>query len=241
MPAALRYDIIIYKQTKNTKKVLVREGLMKEEVVQAEDCIFDFDNRDRMGGNGYDAHKNGNIFMSFGADPDELKKALAIQVCPFNPVRELEYAKMEGIVRLSDGLLANVSHREDSSTLACGHFAQFIKAVKAGCKTPFDKLQDSDGNLNMSTLSARDDNMRPFCTKGWLQKKMPFAVRAAWPWVPHLAQGAPNATAAIIDGQTFSFAELDRAGTAVAHEILGAGFPLISEQNCADLFTIVIR
>lgn len=101
---------------------------------------------------------------------------------------------MEGIVRLSDGLLANVSHREDSSTLACGHFAQFIKAVKAGCKTPFDKLQDSDGNLNMSTLSARDDNMRSFCTKGWLQKKMPFAVRAAWPWVPHLAQGALNAS-----------------------------------------------
>jgi hypothetical protein len=89
-----------------------------------------------MGGNGYDAQKNGNTFMAFGADPDELKKALAIQVCPINPVRELEYAKMEGIVHLSDGLLAKVSHRVDRSTLACGHFGQFIKAVKGGCTPP---------------------------------------------------------------------------------------------------------
>jgi hypothetical protein len=101
---------------------------------------------------------------------------------------------MEGIVHLSDGLLANVSHREDSSTLACGHFAQLSRPSKRGVKPPFDKLKDSDGNLNAGTLSTRGDNMRSFCTKGWMQKKMPFAVRAAWPWVPHLAQGALNAS-----------------------------------------------
>ena len=123
----------------------------------AEDTIFDYDNRGGFGGNGFDAQKNGSKFFKAGADRDELKKALAIDVRPVNPLRDMEYAKMQSIVERSKQLLATVTRRESSSTLACGHFAQFTKAVKAGCTTPFANIADKFGKLNETYLCSLDD------------------------------------------------------------------------------------
>ena len=110
--------------------MLIREGLILEgQRVHARSCIFDLDNRGGLGGNGYDAHKNGSQFFKTGADKDELKKALSIEICPIEPLRSLEYEKMERIVARSKGVLAPVTRREADSTLACGHFSQFTKAI----------------------------------------------------------------------------------------------------------------
>jgi hypothetical protein len=45
-------------------QVLFREGLIKEERVYADSCIFDLDNRGGLGGNGFDAQKNGSTFSA---------------------------------------------------------------------------------------------------------------------------------------------------------------------------------
>jgi hypothetical protein len=183
-------------------QVLFREGLIKEERVYADSCIFDLDNRGGLGGNGFDAQKNGSTFFRFGADRDELKKALSIELCPVQPLRDMEYKKMEMIVARSQELLAPVSWREEDSTLACGHFAQFAKAVGHGCKAVFPNLADRFGRLNKAHLSSVDDEFKDIIEKGWTQKKMKFSVRAACPWIPSLAQRACNASNLVVSHGT---------------------------------------
>ena len=157
-------------------QVITREGLLREERVKASSCIFDMDNRGGLGGNGHDAHKNGSQFFKTGADRDELKKALSIELCPIEPLRSLEFEKMERIVARSNGLLAPVSRREEDSTLACGHFAQFAKAVEHGCSTPFKNLQDRFGKLSKTHLSSLDAERNAY----WM------ATRTS-SWRPNLA------------------------------------------------------
>ena len=183
-------------------QVLVREGLIKEERVYAQSCIFDLDNRGGLGGNGFDAQKNGSTFFRFGADRDELKKALSIELCPVQPLRDMEYEKMEIIVARSRELLAPVTRREEDSTLACGHFAQFAKAVDHGCKAVFPNIADRFGRLNKAHLSSVDDEFKDIIEKGWMQKKMKFGVRAACPWIPGLAQRACNASNLVVSHGT---------------------------------------
>ena len=178
--------------------MLLREGLLKEERVYAESCIFDLDNRGGLGGNGFDAQKNGSTFFRFGADRDELKKALSIELCPVQPLRDMEYEKMEAIVSRSKDLLAPVTRREENNTLACGHFAQFAKAVTHGSKALFPNIADRFGRLSKAHLSSVDEEFKDIIEKGWVQKKLKFGVRAACPWIPALAQRACNASNLVV-------------------------------------------
>ena len=161
--------------------MLLREGLLREERVYAQSCIFDLDNRGGLGGNGFDAQKNGSTFFRFGADRDELKKALSIELCPVQPLRVVEYEKMEMIPSRAKDLLAPVSRREEDSTLACGHFAQFAKAVIHGSKAVFPNISDRFGRLSKAHLSSVDAEINDIIEKGWMQKKIKFGVRAACP------------------------------------------------------------
>jgi hypothetical protein len=116
-------------------QVLLREGLLREERVYAQSCIFYLDNRGGLGGN---------------------------------------------------------------STLACGHFAQFAKAVIHGIKAVFPNISDRFGRLNKAHLSSVDAELKDIIEKGWMQKKIKFGVRAACPWIPALAQRACNASNLVV-------------------------------------------
>ena len=58
-----------------------------EENVCADDCIVHTDNRGGLGLNAYDAHRNGDTALLAGADPQELAKALSIELCPIEPLK----------------------------------------------------------------------------------------------------------------------------------------------------------
>jgi len=91
-----------------------------------------------------------------------------------------------------------VSRREEDSTLACGHFAQFAKAVIHGSKAVFPNISDRFGCLNKAHLSSVDEEFKDIIEKGWMQKKIKFGVRAACPWIPALAQRACNASNLVV-------------------------------------------
>ena len=214
-------------------QVLLREGLMREERVTASSCIFDMDNRGGLGGNGYDAQKNGSQFFKTGADRDELTKALSIELCPIEPLRSLEYEKMERIVARSNNLLAPVSRREENNTLACGHFAQFTKAVEHGCPTPFKNLQDRHGKLSQAHLSSLDAEFADILAKGWMHKKIKFGVRAACPWIPNLAQRACNASNRVVTHGTEAEAIVSLLGAVHDVSIDGADPTMMDEAFTA--------
>ena len=130
------------------EEILVHEGLAREETAVAGDMIFDYSNRGGMGGNAHDAHRNAELNLSNGADPQELAKATSMEVCPIGPLRKQQYEFMRRLVRRSQGLFADVKGTETSGTLACGHFSQFVKACKACCQAPLKRLQESSGRLS---------------------------------------------------------------------------------------------
>ena len=100
---------------------------------------------------------------------------------------------MKRIVDRSNGMLAPVKGTERLATLACGHWAQFVKAVRHGCVTPCSRLQDRDGRLNQQALSQRDARFGRMCT-GWKHFVLPFRCQVAWPRLCALAQKALNAS-----------------------------------------------
>ena len=109
----------------------MQEGLAREEKAVAEDMIFDYTNRGGLGGNAYDAHRNAELILANGADPQELAKATSMEVCPIGPLQEQQSEFMRRLVRRSQGLFADVKGTETSGTLVCGHFSQVVKACKA--------------------------------------------------------------------------------------------------------------
>ena len=75
---------------------------------------------------------------------------------------------MEMIFSRAKDLLAPVSRREEDSTLACGHFAQFAKAVIHGSKAVFPNISDRFGRLNKAHLSSVDAEFKDIIEKGWM-------------------------------------------------------------------------
>jgi hypothetical protein len=117
-----------------------------------------------------------------------------LELCPLNPLKDLQYRFMEMLVAKSKGLFAKVSRSETSGTLGCGHWAQLAKATNAQCVTPFKRLQNADGRIDKSRVFLKDPRFEKMCTEGWKVYKLPFAVQAAWPELPAFIQRALNAS-----------------------------------------------
>jgi hypothetical protein len=178
----------------NVREVLEMNGIGRYELQKPDDAVFHTANRGGLGGNAYDSHKNGDTALATGADFNELAKAVSLELCPLNPLKELQYRFMEMLVAKSKGLFAKVSRSETSGTLGCGHWAQLAKATNAQCVTPFKRLQNADGRIDKSRVFLKDPRFEKMCTEGWKVYKLPFAVQAAWPELPAFIQRALNAS-----------------------------------------------
>ena len=93
-------------------------------------------NRDGLGLNAYNVHKNGGKIAGVGADLSELASPTAFELAPAGPTREKQLAFNDALIAASGGYLALRNGHEKFATVAAGNTTAFVKAVRAGCKKP---------------------------------------------------------------------------------------------------------
>ena len=86
--------------------------------------------------NPFNMHRNGMKMVDMGVDLTELEKAVVIEMMPMNPARMAQARVNEALIEASKGLMAPSTGKEKYCSLGTGHAIAFIRAGKAGCKTP---------------------------------------------------------------------------------------------------------
>ena len=113
---------------------------------------------------------------------------------PFGPMKAEQIAFNERVSEQAKGLLAPLSGRECTLSIGCGHFAGWVRAIKAGCRTPYKELADDHGNLCAERFARKDKRMGTCISKGWQWKEFKFVCDIAWPGLADLGQRALNAS-----------------------------------------------
>lgn len=167
------------------------------------------DNRSKLGVNAFNAHRVGAYIKRVGADPQELKKATAFELCPLEPKRSQQIEFNRVLVDRSSGMLAPLSGGERYLSVGCGHTGQFAKAAGASCPTPQSSIADASGCLNVQHLSKDDPKLHVMLTRGWSWTILPWQCEHTWPQLPDLAQRALNASNSVASQAS----ELETAST----------------------------
>ncbi len=117
--------------------------------------------------------------MPFGAS-----EIISEGVQPFN-LKLVENAKC---------LLAAINGGEEWLSVGGGHWIQWCRAIKAGCRTPFKDMATTEGKLSADRFIQKDARMGCVLKDGWIMRGLPWQTEVAWPQLPGLAQRALNSS-----------------------------------------------
>ena len=159
-------------------------------------------NRGSLGLNGYNVHRNGHEVDKIGVDMKELGKARRFEVCPLEPTKSAQVNFNARIVEKTKGLLADLSGSETKLSVGTGHYTAWVRAIRAGCRTPFKVMADSNGRLSADRFRNKDSRMRICLDVGWSWRILCWQVEVAWPGLPDLAQRALNSSHSVSSRST---------------------------------------
>ena len=172
-------------------EILWKYKIPSLKVVKPWEVLCHMDNRDKLMLSAFNAHRNGAVIHSIGADGRQLVNAFAMELPAVGPNRQKNIEANIQLVARSQGLLAPVNGSEFILSLGTGHTAAFFKAVEAGGPTPEKTLQDSDGNFDKHKLKANAEFTR-LCEHGWEWTIIPAEIDNLFPKFAHIAQKALN-------------------------------------------------
>ena len=138
-------------------------------------------NRGTLGLNGHNCHRNGREIDKVGIDLNELNKACAFEMCPFEPKRSEQINFNKKVIAQAKGLLADLNGKEDSMSIGTGHFTGWVRAIDAGCTTPYKELTDGRGRLYKDRFTRKDRRMGICIEEGWDWFLFPWQADVAWP------------------------------------------------------------
>ena len=120
--------------------ILKAQNIAKVQNLAVDAVLCHPSNRDTLGLNAWNVHRNGHMISQVGCDMNELQKAACFELCPLNPKKGEQIAWNEKMVASAAGLLAPVSGKEAYLSVGTGHFVAWCRAVKSSCRTPFEQL-----------------------------------------------------------------------------------------------------
>ena len=170
--------------------ILAKENITRRMKLNVDEVMVHSKNRGGIGVNHFNVHRNGARIVSIGIDPQELAKAVCFLMPP-GPAKRQQIAFNQRLIDRSKGMLAPLTGKEIALSVGTGHTTAFLRSLKAGCKTPVKKLQDSCGKLNAE--SFRCSRMNAALHAGWYWTVLPYECEVTWPGLPDLAQSALNA------------------------------------------------
>lgn len=162
--------------------------------LEVEQVMVHDKNRDGLGIDWFQAHKNGEVILKIGVSMQELEKSVAFELPPINPHKSIKMDFNRAIIAKSKGMLAPLTGQEQYCSTSTGHTTAFFRALKASCITPQKALQDRDLRLSMELVS-RDQRAREALQKGWKWARIvPWQAELTWPLLADLSQKAGNAS-----------------------------------------------
>ena len=148
-------------------------------------------NRNGLGLNPYEAHRNLLTIHRIGADRNQLKYAYAFEKLGGKPGEEQMLFNSK-LVAASNGLLAKLDGGERVCSVGCGHTAALCRAANGQCKSLSPALADDNGNLDANRLK-KDPELKLMLEDGWEWWVVHADAELAWPMLPDLFQRALNA------------------------------------------------
>ncbi len=156
-------------------------------------------NRNGLGVNAHNAHRNMLKVYKMGADISLLVQACATELPPCTDAKYAEFIDFnKRLVDSSQGMLAPVTHEEKYATLGTSHTSAFCKAALAFCKTKYKDFADGQGNLNPEAIKARNKDFRMMLEEGWDFFVAPWWIEDYVPTWPQMAQKALNIHHAVV-------------------------------------------
>ena len=157
------------------------------------DFLVHLANRGGLGLNWHNAHKNGAVIFSVGADKSQLQAAFAFELGPSGTKRDQHMQFNLKLVEKSNGLLAPVNFGERYVSVGCGHTVAFAKQADRKGATTEPSLSDADGRIDLNKLSS-DQVLISMIYEGWDWTIIPFGVDVKFPKLAQVGQAALNAS-----------------------------------------------
>ena len=131
------------------KEKLHARGLAYRLVIPVEQLAVHPLNRGGLGCNAWDSHKLGYSIFSSGASLAMLHSSTCVEMSSDMNAKSKEVSFNQKLVELSQGLMSPLSGCERFLTVSSSHTTQFVRSVKARCKTTQSALADSQGCLSL--------------------------------------------------------------------------------------------
>lgn len=173
--------------------VLEREKIIVDMILKPSQLMCHMDNRGGLGLNAYNAHRVGKEVMRVGVDESKLWNAYSFEISSDPTKRAEQFEFNKNLIRLANGLLAELTGLERCQTVGARHMTAFFRAVDACCRTTQADLKDADGNLDKEALYRRRPVLKRLIEQGYKNRVLPASVEETWPWMPDLFQRALNA------------------------------------------------
>ena len=135
-------------------------------------------------------HQKGKDIVLAGGDISMLSHATAFELDPVDAKRQVQLQPMVELAS-SSRLVPPVLGKERFATVSCSHTCQFVKAVKLGCKTNEERLQDQARHLGPHVYH-KDKDLKSMVEEGWDWLILPHWVETQFKSLPAFAQQALN-------------------------------------------------
>lgn len=156
----------------------------------------DPENRDKAMVVGQDAHENLKKIKTIGADLNQLKDAVAVEMPMDQARRATIIAKNEFMVETSGGTLAPLTGKERLRSIGCSHTSQSIRAAIHKCVCSIEELS-FNGHMDASKIIGNDENLDVMFNKGWSWSVIPDVAAVTWPEAVMIGSAALNASNAV--------------------------------------------
>ena len=175
---------------KDIKKLLLDSGCAYMTRATAESFVIHPANRGGVLLNPMALHQKGKDIVLAGGDVSMLSHATAFELDPVDAKRQVQLQPMVELAS-SSSLVPPVLGKERFATVSCSHTCQFVKAVKLGCKTNEERLQDQAGHLGPHVYQ-KDKDLKSMVEEGWDWLILPHWVETQFKSLPAFAQQALN-------------------------------------------------
>jgi hypothetical protein len=186
-------DIPLFTRYMKTKQMMVEAKVGYFLVIGPWLLLVHPENRNKLGVNPHNCHANGKKIHMTGADRALLVQACCVEMPPATSERySTVIAFNKRLIETSNGFLAPVSETEKYLTLGTSHTGAFCKAAINACKSKYEDLADSNGNLDAQAIKAKNAEFRAMLEEGWSFFVAPYWIDDELPeWAP-VAQRALN-------------------------------------------------
>ena len=142
-------------------------------------------------------HRTGGYMRAVGVKRHILEQnALAIELCPVEPMKSFQLDKNREVASRANGLLKTVVGDERFLTVASTHAIGLFRAAKHRLVTPEKTLQDEHGRIDVAAWSQKQPEVGQILA-GITIKVVRWEAAAHWPGIPDLASRARNGAGAV--------------------------------------------